>query len=324
MVCGIIVEMEPESIPEKVNSGDSGILKSFVIYLVIFGFGFVAATFSGGFKDSVKGTANLATNTAKETFAISGGGTGEFVPLKSGTVKNSVAKKPIVYKAKPSLPVVVSEQEGIGAGVAVTSTINKDLVATSSNILAPVSSSSVVANPVVVSATSSNNLLATPSGSNQVAEMKFSPLIYEIRIAGEKASEDYIKIFNPNPETVDLSGWKLRKRTQRGIESSSVKVFPNGTSVGAGKVLTWANSSYASIIGAELSNDSSIAANNSVGLLNKDGVLVDAVGWGEVSGEFVEGSAYPTNPEEGQVLLRKQSGGLLVDTQNNSADFEIY
>jgi len=310
--------MEPEECPEK-KEGGSGFLKSFTIYLVIFIFGFVAATFSGGIKDSVKGTANLTANTAKEAFSVSSVGAGEFVPLKSSDVKSGVAQKLTIYRTKPSLPIVASEENSMSKEfVPASSTASISQAVTSE-------SSSSTASSVLVAANSSSSIPVSQNSSGQVSAPKFIPLIYEIRITGGtgKSNEDYIKIFNPNPKTVDLSGWRLKKASKTGSESS-VRVFPDGTTVGAGKIIIWANGDYASVVGAELSSSQTIAANNSVGLFNKDGVLVDAVGWGEVAGGFVEGSAYPMSPEVGQVLLRKQAGGVLLDTQNNAQDFEIY
>lgn len=315
--------MEPKVYPESKDDGNSGLLRSFAIYLAIFGFGFLAASFSGGVKDSIKGTANLAADTAKETFSVSEFDEGEFVPLKSGTVKNTVVKKPLVYKAKPSLPVVAVEEKPTNVETSVivaTNTVSAVVIENSSSV---VSSSSFVVESTTPSQTSETGI--SQSSSSQGDNIKFIPLIYEIRITGGtgKSAEDYIKIFNPNPKTIDLSGWRLKKGSKTGSESS-IRVFPDGAIVGAGKVITWANNDYASTVGAELFSSQTIAANNSVGLFNKDGVLVDAVGWGEVAGGFVEGLAYPTSPEAGQVLLRKQAGGVLLDTQNNAQDFEIY
>ncbi len=313
--------MEPEVYPENQSKGDSGLLKSFAIYLAIFGFGFLAASFSGGIKDSVRGTANLAADTAKETFSVSELGEGEFVPLKSGAVKSTGAKKPIVYKVKPSLPVVVAEEKSADIEILIPAATNTVSAVVAENSPSIISSSTIVTEPAT-----SSQAGASQNSSSQGDNIKFIPLIYEIRITGGtgKSAEDYIKIFNPNPKTIDLSGWRLKKGSKTGSESS-VRVFPDGTTVGAGKVITWANNDYAPTVGAELVSSQTIAANNSVGLFNKDGVLIDAVGWGEIgSVGFAEGSAYPVNPEAGQVLLRKQSDGLLVDTQNNAADFEIY
>ena len=315
--------MEPEAYPEDQDKGNSGLLKSFTVYLVIFAFGFLAASFSGGVKDSVKGTANLAADTAKETFSVSGFGGDEFVPLKSGSAKNTATQKPIVYKVKPSLPVVISEEVIVKEESSGSVAAGTPQIVSTENSSSTASSSPVVA--VLPSSTQTSQTEQPQNNFEQVGNIKFSPLIYEIRITGGagKSNEDYIKIFNPNSKMVDLSGWRLKKGFRD--SGTSIRVFPAGTIVGAGKVITWANNSYASVVGAELSSSQYIASDNGVGLFNKDGVLVDAVGWGDVNvAGFFEGLAYPTNPEAGQVLLRKQSGGLLVDTQNNSADFEIY
>ncbi len=313
--------MEPEVCPENKDDGNSGLLRSFAIYLAIFIFGFLAASFWGGAKDSVKGTANLAVNTAKETFSIPSEEALEFVPLKSSGVKSGVVQKPTIYKVRPSLPVVV-EEDGLASKDATltNSTASSPQIFASGSGFSVPSSTSTSGEPA-----SASQAEILQNNTSQADAVKFIPLIYEIRITGGtgKSNEDYIKIFNPNPKAVDLSGWRLKKASKTGSESS-IRVFPDGTIVGAGKVITWANVDYASVVGAELLSSQTIAANNSVGLFNKDGVLVDAVGWGEVAGGFVEGLAYPTSLEAGQVLLRKQAGGVLLDTQNNAQDFEIY
>ena len=52
-------------------------------------------------------------------------------------------------------------------------------------------------------------------------------LIVEVQIAGEKANNDFIKIYNPTDSDLDISGYKLRKRSSTGGESS-IRVFPEG------------------------------------------------------------------------------------------------
>jgi hypothetical protein len=316
--------MEPEGHPESEIRENSGLFKSFAIYLVIFIFGFLAASFGGGVKDSIKETANLAANTAKETFSIGSSRGGEFVPLKTSGSNKVVSKTSNIVgsKTKPSLPTVIPDpvvDEKVAAPSS-SETIFSPTVLNESGITTTVTSS---VSAVAQSLASAQSAVVVPSNSN---ESNLHPLIYEVRITGGagKSAEDYIKIFNPSPKTLDLSGWRLRKRTQSGSESS-IRVFPDGTSLSGGKILIWANNSYASVVGAELMSSQTLAANNSVGLLNKDGILIDAVGWGEIGSiGFIEGSAYPLSPEENQVLLRRQSGGFLVDTQNNAEDFEIY
>lgn len=137
--------------------------------------------------------------------------------------------------------------------------------------------------------------------------------------------QDYIKIFNLTTESIDMSGWKLRKRTQSGTESS-VKVFPNGSAIAPGGYFIWANSAngFAATIGANVSSTQTLASDNSIGLLDVSGSLVDALAWG--SGHidpYIGGSAYPENPAANQQLVRKFEAGVTKDTQNNLADFDL-
>lgn len=150
-------------------------------------------------------------------------------------------------------------------------------------------------------------------------------LIVAVQITGGvgKANNDFIKIHNPSGASLDVGDWKLRKRTQSGTESS-IRVFPSGTSIPAGGYITWANSDgdFATIMNAELSSTQTLSANNSIALIDAAGAAVDALAWGEGhTAPFVEGSAYPTSPDAGQVLQRRQQESGAQDTDQNAQDF---
>jgi hypothetical protein len=87
----------------------------------------------------------------------------------------------------------------------------------------------------------------------------------------------------------------------------------------------WANSAggFAAAIGADASSTETLAADNSVALINASGSVEDAVAWGTGTNQFVEGAAFPTNPTAGQVLARKIEGGIFVDTGQNANDFGV-
>ncbi len=144
-------------------------------------------------------------------------------------------------------------------------------------------------------------------------------LIYKIQITGTATDDDRITLYNPNPDSVDITGWKLRKRTKSGSESS-VKVLA-GEITGRGTYV-WANAKHTD--GADATSTQTLSSDNSVGLLDGSDILIDAIAWG--SGHvnpYSEGSAYPANPVVGQVLARKFSGDTILDTDNNAEDFEI-
>jgi len=114
----------------------------------------------------------------------------------------------------------------------------------------------------------------------------------------------------------------LRKKSQPGTDSS-LRTIPSGTSLAAGQFFLWANSAggFSETVHADVSSTETIAANNSVALLNASGTIVDALGWGSGTNQYGEGTPYPTSPAAGQLLKRKIADGMFVDTNDNSADF---
>ncbi|MDO8558386.1 MAG: lamin tail domain-containing protein, partial [bacterium] len=151
-------------------------------------------------------------------------------------------------------------------------------------------------------------------------------LFYEIQISGGTGAtkHDFIRIYNPNGFNVDISGWKLKKKSNSGTESS-VKVIPGGTALVPGGTLMWANSEdgFATTIGAQLSTTVTISADNSIALFDSSGNIIDSVAWGDGANQYIEGAPYPTNPEGGQILRRKTDGQVLKDTDNNATDFSV-
>lgn len=152
-------------------------------------------------------------------------------------------------------------------------------------------------------------------------------LITEVQIAGAKANYDFIEIYNAESSSLDISGYKLRKRTSTGSESS-IRVFPVGSIINGKGYFLWANSEggFDQSIGANISSTQTLAKNNSIALLNPEGNIIDALAWGEnLVNPFVEGEKFSVNPEANQSLARKfLSGcGCYQDFNNNSVDFNI-
>lgn len=151
-------------------------------------------------------------------------------------------------------------------------------------------------------------------------------VISVIQIAGASTTNDFVKIYNPTSVAVDISGWKLRKKTQTATEYASVRVFASGKTIQPQDYFLWANSEngFAQGLGADESSTQTLAANNSLALLDSSGFIIDAVAWGSGHVDpYIEGTAYPDNPAANQVLSRKFVGGLIVDTDNNAGDFSI-
>ncbi len=179
---------------------------------------------------------------------------------------------------------------------------------------------------VTTTAASSTDTSTNASTNTNVSTAAASHLvIVAVQIAGASSTNDFVKIFNPTAGAVDMSGWKLRKKSKSGADYS-LRVFPSGSSVGAGGYFMWANSEngFGDSIAANATSTATLAADNSAALLNASGTIIDAVAWGEGTGQYVEGAAYPANPEASQVLERKSAAdGAPIDTNDNANDFFV-
>jgi hypothetical protein len=149
-------------------------------------------------------------------------------------------------------------------------------------------------------------------------------LIAAVQIAGASSSNDFVKLYNPTAAAIDMSGWKLHKKSSTGTDYS-LKVFPAGSVIAAGQSFVWANSEdgFSETVAANVSSTETLAADNSVALMDAAGNIVDAVAWGTGASQYGEGPPYPTSPGANQLLSRRSSDGVMGDTDNNSNDFTI-
>ncbi len=146
-------------------------------------------------------------------------------------------------------------------------------------------------------------------------------VISQIQITGGsgKTTNDFIEIHNPTTADLDLKGLRLVKRTKTGTTDTLVKSWTASTMIKAQGYYLWANSDFTEIpVTPDATTTVSIAPDNGVALrngANNTGAIVDAVAWGEATNAFVEGQAFPTNPQANESLERKE------DTNNNANDF---
>ena len=202
------------------------------------------------------------------------------------------------------------------------------------NEVAPVasgdSSGTDVASTSVGSASSSassatstvGNVTPTPVQASAVSLTHI--VIAQIQIAGASSSNDFVKLYNPTAAAIDMSGWKLHKKSSTGTDYS-LRTFANGTVIAPGAYFVWANSAggFAQSMGADVSSTETLAADNSVAIMDASGTIVDAVAWGTGTNQYVEGLPYATDPLANQILVRKSLGDVMVDTDNNAEDFTL-
>lgn len=307
-------------------------IKKAGFYAALFLSGILISAFAREGLDAIRQTANIAAQTASEAWAPNS----NFkpiakIPLKANnkaaaSLSNPQKSKVVTTRATAALPQTKKEASPPvpSSNLTPNSTAGQAVPSSSSQISENQSVSvSVPASPVSV-APPSSPLPPVPSSSPAVVAGLNHLVIVEIQISGGagNSENDFIKFGNPTSGSIDLSGWKIRKRTKTGTESS-VRVIPDGISVPAGGTIIWANNKIATQVGAQITSSATIAADNSIAILDPSGVPVDAVAWGGGSGQFAEGPPYSANPDGGQILKRKISGGTWQDTENNSADLFI-
>ncbi|PIU15602.1 hypothetical protein COT20_01480, partial [bacterium (Candidatus Gribaldobacteria) CG08_land_8_20_14_0_20_39_15] len=153
-------------------------------------------------------------------------------------------------------------------------------------------------------------------------------LITEVQITDGDPSHDFIELYNPNSNSVDLSKWRLKKKNKKGKESS-LGVLPTGSVIPANGYFLWASGvdeSYPDLIQADISFKSYyLTEDNSIALLTPDNEIISALAWGSSENPFVEGSPFSNNPGKNQSLGRiwLEEEGEYKNTGDNSADFEI-
>ncbi|MFH0992427.1 MAG: phospholipase D-like domain-containing protein [bacterium] len=150
------------------------------------------------------------------------------------------------------------------------------------------------------------------------------------------SNDEFIEIYNPTENAIDVSGWTIDYRSTGGTISNKY-TFPTGAIIqphkyylfGGGGVANKDNPTPSSTLG--LSNTAA-----AILLRTSSGVTIDALGWGGSNATFAEGTA-PNVTSEGVSLERKaissstptsmamggsdEQEGNGYDSNNNSIDF---
>lgn len=143
--------------------------------------------------------------------------------------------------------------------------------------------------------------------SLQMAKAKeWKVFIDRIQTGGNASDEDFVEIRNDEDCALNLSNWKLRKRTSSGTESS-VRVFDGERTVlPRGQTLLWANSKndFSKNIRAHQESSTTLTDNNSLALFNANDELIDSLSWGTVSYPFRSDELNVKNPEKNKTIVR--------------------
>src|SRR5215213_8118735 len=148
-------------------------------------------------------------------------------------------------------------------------------------------------------------------------------LVSEVQTGGASASDEFAEITNAGGAAVDLAGLELVYVTSTGSTVTRKASWSTTLLLGSGRHLLVANSggTYGSIADATYSGGFA-ATGGAIVLRAIGGAAVDAVGWGDATNTFVEGTAAAA-PAAGSSIERKPGGidGNTIDTNANVADF---
>lgn len=147
-------------------------------------------------------------------------------------------------------------------------------------------------------------------------------LITEIQTEGTTSTDEFVEIYNYGTLSVNLTGWRLSKKTASGTESNLLTSFP-ATTLAPGAFLLLMGETFSGGQSADLkySTKSSIANDNTVVLYSDAGkTVVNLVGFGAATA--FNGSP-ATNPDKTSSIQRKFSGGHFSDSKNNLNDFIV-
>ena len=168
----------------------------------------------------------------------------------------------------------------------------------------------------------------TPTNTQHQTTSIAKILINEIQIAGVTANDEFIELYNPTANAVDLSSWSIQYRGSS-AQSFSKKNFESGHSIPSGGYFLIAHKDFQQAETADMSyslfalsgaGGSIFLVSNTATLTNGDEEsIIDKVAYGSGNYLFPEGSAFTPVPPAGQSIQRKN----FQDNGNNASDFEI-
>jgi hypothetical protein len=148
-----------------------------------------------------------------------------------------------------------------------------------------------------------------------------SPLIIQgLRFAGPGgAADDYVELYNPTANAVDLTGWWL------GYPGGVVKLSSGSLPSGGHYLIAGSAYSLSSYASADLAPSGlDLPSDGGVQLIAPDSTVTDAVGMTTAGAAYRAGAGLTAPTQNGNQLAfeRRMSGGAPVtDTTNNAADF---
>ncbi len=150
-------------------------------------------------------------------------------------------------------------------------------------------------------------------------------VISQVQIEGATAADEFVELYNPTAQDIDLNGFRLTRKTSSGTQGNLVASL-SGTIKARSYFLITPQSGYMGSSSADLEYSvasAPLASDNAVIIYSDAGIsVVDKVGMGTASDFEASTTAIPGS---GESILRKvdDTGGNGLDTDNNENDFEL-
>lgn len=134
-------------------------------------------------------------------------------------------------------------------------------------------------------------------------------IITAVQITGGTGhtQEDFVELYNPTSQSIDLSGYRLVKRTAAGVTDTLIKSWSDSTVVAPHHFYLWANSSFSAITpAADTTSSGTLADNNGIALrfgASDTGTVIDYLSWGTTTNTFSNVSS--VNPTANESLIRE-------------------
>ena len=148
-------------------------------------------------------------------------------------------------------------------------------------------------------------------------------VVGEIVTGGASASDEFVELYNAGPASVDLAGLEVVYVTSTGGTVTRKATWASATILEPGRHLLLANSSGIHAATADATYTGGLSATGGAIVVRPvGGTAIDAVGWGDATSAFVEGTVAPA-PSAGSSLERLPGGpgGNGIDTNQNVADW---
>lgn len=148
-------------------------------------------------------------------------------------------------------------------------------------------------------------------------------VISEFRTTGPGgASDEFVEIYNPTTNPVDISGWILSGSNSSGNTDNRATI-PAATLLRSGQYFLIAHNNYTGTVSPNLRYGTSISNDGGIALINSAGDIVDEVGMHQDS-FYQEGTTLsPLSGTTNRSYERKNGGtsDSCVDTNDNASDF---